>query len=398
MISILLCSFNLFCTSQKSGDKLETELNFKTGVHKINIDELIKVDRIFPSRYKSLENLKIPDSFVSDSFQQKWIFFKGFNQEDHRIALVYEHPISTSSKIIIDENNNENLCDDKIRKWSFTKADTFLVWKFNYSCKDSLGVQQGACALKIINKDNHIYAYNDGYRTGIFTVKNESYKFALYDMNFDGLFSEQDAILVDVNRDGILDGEFSGTSIAYEFYYLYEPFKIDNKSYIISSVSPIGDKIKFSISEKQAVQRYPLKPGNPTPNFSIKTLNSENISLSDFKGKVILIDFWAVWCRPCIKEMPYIREAYKVLPQNEFQIISVNLNHDLELLNNYLKDNPIPWIIFNDGRRFDNKIAKLFRLIGIPQTFLIDKEGIIRFVYVRAEDILKKAKLLIGKE
>jgi thiol-disulfide isomerase/thioredoxin len=114
------------------------------------------------------------------------------------------------------------------------------------------------------------------------------------------------------------------------------------------------------------------------PDFSGKTLNGKEIKLSDYQGKVVLIDFWASWCPPCREEMPELIKFYKSHNNNDFELIAVNIDEKSSNMEQFLgKLFPEPQfpIIVDDHQQ----IPPLFNIEAMPTTIFIDKKGDIRF-------------------
>ena len=115
--------------------------------------------------------------------------------------------------------------------------------------------------------------------------------------------------------------------------------------------------------------------GKPAPNFQVTDLKGEELSLKDFHGKVVLLDFWATWCGPCIAEMPKIKKTYEKYKDQNFQIIGISLDRSKEPLEAYIEEEGLAWLQYWDESR---KLRTLYGVWGIPSAFLIDGEGIIR--------------------
>ncbi|MFI5211639.1 MAG: TlpA family protein disulfide reductase [Ignavibacteria bacterium] len=114
------------------------------------------------------------------------------------------------------------------------------------------------------------------------------------------------------------------------------------------------------------------------PEFSAKDISGNTVTLSDLKGKVILVDFWASWCVPCKKSMPHIIELYNNRADSSFTVIAVNVDEERskieEFANSISTQFPFP-VIFDK----DSKLPSLYNVEGMPTTIIIDKEGLIRF-------------------
>lgn len=119
--------------------------------------------------------------------------------------------------------------------------------------------------------------------------------------------------------------------------------------------------------------------GKPAINFMIPDSTGKQISLSSFRGKYVLIDFWASWCMPCRAENPFVLKAYNNFKDKGFDVLAVSLDEQsgrkkwLKAVN----DDNMPWIQVFDGKAFKTKAALLYDIQSIPQNFLIDPKGII---------------------
>ena len=115
--------------------------------------------------------------------------------------------------------------------------------------------------------------------------------------------------------------------------------------------------------------------GKPAPDFQVTNLKGETLSLEEYRGQVVLLDFWATWCGPCITEMPKIKKTYEKYKDQQFQIIGISLDRSKEPLETYIEAEKLAWIHYWDESR---EIRTLYGVWGIPSAFLIDGEGIIR--------------------
>ena len=115
--------------------------------------------------------------------------------------------------------------------------------------------------------------------------------------------------------------------------------------------------------------------GKAVPDFSATDLEGKPISLADYRGKVVLLHFWAVWFGPCIVEMPNVKRVYNTYKDEGFDIIGISLDTDEKRLRDYLKENEIPWRQVFNGNGWRNPIALEHGIRTMPTAWLIDRDG-----------------------
>jgi len=131
-----------------------------------------------------------------------------------------------------------------------------------------------------------------------------------------------------------------------------------------------------SYSEKlTALKRVRLKA--KAPDFTMNTPENKPVSLSTFRGKYVLIDFWASWCVPCRRENPNVLKAYQKFKDKDFVILGVSLDSKKENWVKAINDDHLDWIQLSDLKEWDNAVAKLYSVGAIPQNFLINPKGTI---------------------
>ncbi|MDE0638049.1 MAG: redoxin family protein [Candidatus Poribacteria bacterium] len=113
------------------------------------------------------------------------------------------------------------------------------------------------------------------------------------------------------------------------------------------------------------------------PDFSSATFDIDGnpISLADYRGKVVLLDFWAVWCGPCVGEIPNIKEVYEKYHDKGFDVIGVSFDKDEAVVREFIKEKEIPWRQILDSGGFKGVFAEQYGVRGIPAPFLIDRNG-----------------------
>lgn len=131
------------------------------------------------------------------------------------------------------------------------------------------------------------------------------------------------------------------------------------------------------------------------------TLAGPEFDLVALKGKVVLVDFWATWCGPCVAELPHVKETYKKYHDAGFEVVGISLDQEKGALETFVKDNEMPWaqIIFTDkdGKVEPNKVAELHKINAIPATYLIGRDGNVLAIGLRGDALPKAVGQAIGK-
>ena len=124
-----------------------------------------------------------------------------------------------------------------------------------------------------------------------------------------------------------------------------------------------------------------LQVGYTAPHLSLKTIDGEHIALNALRGKIVLIEFWAMRCGPCLPDIPHLKKLHKKLPASEFQLIGITDGRDLDALKTFLKKQGMDWPQVWEPVERNEKLFELgqarttYNVYGIPRSFLIDREG-----------------------
>ncbi len=146
-------------------------------------------------------------------------------------------------------------------------------------------------------------------------------------------------------------------------------------------------------------QNVGINIGDKAPELVFKSPEGQEIALSSLKGKMVLIDFWASWCRPCRRENPNVVRAYNEFKDKKFQngngftVYGVSLDRNKESWINAIKADNLTWTHVSDLKYWNSEAARLYKVRGIPSNFLIDGDGIILAKNLRGnklEETLKK--------
>jgi peroxiredoxin len=122
-----------------------------------------------------------------------------------------------------------------------------------------------------------------------------------------------------------------------------------------------------------------IDSGSQAPDFTLETLDGETVTLSDFRGKVVFLNFWASWCPPCRAEMPSMERLNEVFDGRDFVMLAVNVEQDPASVRQFLEQNSHSFTVLLDP---DQKAQRLYQVYRFPESFLIDKQGMVikRFI------------------
>jgi len=132
--------------------------------------------------------------------------------------------------------------------------------------------------------------------------------------------------------------------------------------------------------------------GKEAPDFTVPTIDGKEITLSSLRGKYVLLDFWASWCKPCIGEIPFMQKAYKNYKSKGFEILSVSVDRDAAAWKKAVEDHGMTWLQGHDTQDISHS---LYGVMSIPTTLLLDKNGVIIAKNLRGEALEAKLKELM---
>jgi len=131
-------------------------------------------------------------------------------------------------------------------------------------------------------------------------------------------------------------------------------------------------------------------PGQPAMDFTLNDVNGKPVSLSSYKGKYVLVDFWASWCRPCREENPSVVKAYQKYNSKGFDVLGVSLDEDKDQWQQAIKNDNLTWTHISDLKGWRSDVVSLYNVVGIPYNLLLDKNGIILGKGLFGNDLEKK--------
>lgn len=153
--------------------------------------------------------------------------------------------------------------------------------------------------------------------------------------------------------------------------------------------SNVGRELKAALDAKMAIG-----VGREAPDFALKTPEGKELRLSSLRGKVVLLDFWASWCGPCIKEAPNVKRVYEVYKDKGFEVLSVSLDDDKDKWTQAISKHNLGWLHVSSLKGWQCPVAKLYQVSAVPAMFLLDRQGRIASVNARGDALAREVSKL----
>ncbi len=140
--------------------------------------------------------------------------------------------------------------------------------------------------------------------------------------------------------------------------------------------------------------------GKKAPDFTLKDVDGRDVAFSSYKGKAVLINFWATWCPSCRSEMPALNRLGKELRSRGLAVVGVSVDRSADSVKDYLLKNPLDFPILVDT---DSKVSRQFKVFSLPTSFLLDRNGLILYRFLGEEEwnsgeMLNKINRALGSQ
>jgi len=155
-----------------------------------------------------------------------------------------------------------------------------------------------------------------------------------------------------------------------------ETKKFDYRAVILVFLGVAALVIVFALKQDNPYLKFsPLRVGQPAPGFTLPGLDGKMVSLSDYRGHVVLVNVWATWCPPCVDEMPSMEKLYRELKGENFEILAVSIDAlGKKAVAPFMKKYSLSFQALMDP---DGTIKALYQTTGVPESFIINQEGIL---------------------
>jgi thiol-disulfide isomerase/thioredoxin len=303
-----------------------------------------------------------------------------------RFNIAIDQPKGGPSLLYVDSNGNGDLSDDASAEWA---ASGYGNGYTAYSGGAFIELSAGADKLRAFFgmylfdpadpsraslKDVLLY-YREYAYSGRATIGGETYPAVLSDESASGDFRSPGTLLL-LDRDG--DGKFDER---WESFEADKPFALNGKNYIIKNRKALGGRFSLADSKVAVAEKklpVALRPGAPAIAFDAVDLDGAAIHFpADYRGKIVLLDFWATWCGPCVGEIPGTVAAYAAYHGKGFEIIGVSLDKKGQetYLRSFMKDKGMGWRQVYDGGGWKARLALEYSIDSIPAPFLVDGDS-----------------------
>lgn len=209
---------------------------------------------------------------------------------------------------------------------------------------------------------------------------------------YDALYEEQKQAVKDYIKNN------NTSHVAAYVAKSYLSYELDHNgldSLVASFDASVANSVYVADMKKRADVLRKVAVGQPAPDFSLNDTTGTPVALSSFKGKYLLIDFWAAWCRPCRAENPNVVALYKDYKDKGFEILGVSFDATREDWVKAIKDDGITWTQVSDLKYWNSAAGRLYGVNSIPHTVLLDKDGIIIAKDLRGDELRAKVAELL---
>ena len=182
------------------------------------------------------------------------------------------------------------------------------------------------------------------------------------------------------------------------FWEMKANVTLDQLKELRAVVSPSLNGHPYTKQLDEYIRLAEFKVGSDMPDFELPDKDGKSFKLSSLRGKYVLVDFWASWCGPCMREMPNVVKLYKECKGKNFEIVGVSLDQKRDAWLNAVEKNKMKWIQVSDLKSWATLPVKLCNVSAVPYTVLIDPQGKVIALDLRGEELINKVKEVLNKK
>ena len=153
---------------------------------------------------------------------------------------------------------------------------------------------------------------------------------------------------------------------------------------VVILIAAVGLFLLFLFAKEGSRGTKIIHDGDWAPEFRLQALDGRTVSLADFRGKVVMVHFWATWCPPCVEEMPMLEQLYRSLRAADFEILAVSVDEGgARAVAEFMQRNGLNLQVLLDTRR---SVAGLYGTFKFPETYVVDRQGVVTYKAIGPRD------------
>ena len=181
------------------------------------------------------------------------------------------------------------------------------------------------------------------------------------------------------------------------FWEMKANVSLDKLKELRAVVDPCLNDHPYTKQLDEYIRLAEFKVGSDMPDFELPDKDGNMFKFSSLRGKYVLVDFWASWCGPCMREMPNVVKLYKECKGKNFEIVGISLDQKKDAWLNAVEKNKMKWIQVSDLKSWATLPVKLCNVSAVPYTILVDPDGKVIALDLRGEELIRKVKEVLKK-